>query len=148
MKPSPIIFNGYHTVGGVSKGEIFASLFKREEELALKNESTVLLADSAKGILHVRRMAYFEFSADTTINNELVRNVVVRKVPFQYLVEFNIGSNRFIYKVFGFSTLNGKAILRNDRKNPALSNHAEKEVWNFRDGLTSAAISMSMDRFK
>ena len=141
--PTPLTHDGYHSVANTSKSKIFNELLKEEQKLSGKRESTILLADSVKGILNVKRTAHCDYTADTTFNGKILKNAVTKHVPYTYTINFKIDNNIFTYKILGFYTQAGQQIMKNDVKNADLSSCAQREIWSFSDQLSAAVVLMS-----
>lgn len=141
---SPIVYEGNHSVANTSKAEIFKSLLASEQKLVDKKQSTILVADSLKGILSVKRLADCSFQADTTFNGKVLKNAVTKNVSYFYEVHFNIGDNIFTHKVSGFATLQGQPIMKRDAKHPQLSSCAESEIWKINDIIIGQSVLMKM----
>ncbi|GAA3989609.1 hypothetical protein GCM10022210_48640 [Mucilaginibacter dorajii] len=143
----PITDDGYHTVPNTSQSKIFNDLLKAEQKLVDEKKSIILLADSTKGILNIKRIAHCSYLADTAFNGKTLKNAATKDVSYEYIANFKVGDNIFTYKIIGFSTTSGQAIMKNDLKNAKLSSCAQSEIWSFKDRLTAQAVLMGMRKF-
>jgi hypothetical protein len=145
--PVPITDDGYHSVPNTTQSTIFNDLLKAEQKLVDEKKSIILLTDSIKGILNVKRIAHCSYMADTTFNGKTLKNAVAKDVPYEYIANFKIDNNIFTYKIIGFSTTSGQAIMKNDLKNAKLSSCAQSEIWSFKDRLIAETVLMGMKKF-